>query len=118
MTTTPPGSERPTPPKAAAQSSSQAGGPQRSARPAAGAAAPARRQASAGDEIMHRKRSSALSPRQLDCLSLAAKGNTSAEVARTLGISPRTVVQMKRVEGRFRITEVWYEPLRKRALAA
>jgi len=28
------------------------------------------------------------------------------------------VVQMKRVEGRFRITEVWYEPLRKRALAA
>jgi type IV secretion system protein VirB11 len=28
------------------------------------------------------------------------------------------VVQMKRIEGRFRITEVWYEPLRKRALAA
>ena len=28
------------------------------------------------------------------------------------------VVQMKRVGGRFRITEVWYEPLRKRALAA
>lgn len=28
------------------------------------------------------------------------------------------VVQMKRENGRFRITEVWYEPLRKRALAA
>lgn len=28
------------------------------------------------------------------------------------------VVQTKRVDGRFRITEVWYEPLRKRALAA
>jgi type IV secretion system protein VirB11 len=28
------------------------------------------------------------------------------------------VVQMQRVDGRFRITEVWYEPLRKRTLAA
>ncbi len=28
------------------------------------------------------------------------------------------VVQMRRVEGRFRMTEVWYEPVRKRALAA
>lgn len=28
------------------------------------------------------------------------------------------VVQMRRVDGRFRITEVWYDPLRKRALAA
>lgn len=28
------------------------------------------------------------------------------------------VVQMRRSEGRFRITEVWYDPLRKRALAA
>jgi type IV secretion system protein VirB11 len=28
------------------------------------------------------------------------------------------VVQMKRIDGRFRITEVFYEPLRKRALAA
>ena len=28
------------------------------------------------------------------------------------------VVQMKRTDGRFRVTEVWYEPLRKRALAA
>jgi type IV secretion system protein VirB11 len=28
------------------------------------------------------------------------------------------VVQMKREQGRFRITEVWYEPVRKRALAA
>lgn len=28
------------------------------------------------------------------------------------------VVQMKRIDGRFRISEVWYEPVRKRALAA
>ena len=28
------------------------------------------------------------------------------------------VVQLRRVEGRFRMTEVWYDPLRKRALAA
>ena len=28
------------------------------------------------------------------------------------------VVQMRRVEGRFRMTEVWYDPVRKRALAA
>lgn len=28
------------------------------------------------------------------------------------------VVQLRRVDGRFRMTEVWYEPLRKRALAA
>ena len=28
------------------------------------------------------------------------------------------VVQMRRVDGRFRMTEVWYDPLRKRALAA
>lgn len=28
------------------------------------------------------------------------------------------VVQMRKVEGRFRMTEVWYDPLRKRALAA
>jgi type IV secretion system protein VirB11 len=28
------------------------------------------------------------------------------------------VVQMKRENGRFRVTEVWFEPLRKRALAA
>lgn len=28
------------------------------------------------------------------------------------------VVQMRRIDGRFRMTEVWYEPVRKRALAA
>jgi hypothetical protein len=28
------------------------------------------------------------------------------------------VVQLRREAGRFRMTEVWYEPLRKRALAA
>ncbi|MGH6971349.1 MAG: ATPase, T2SS/T4P/T4SS family, partial [Caulobacteraceae bacterium] len=28
------------------------------------------------------------------------------------------VVQLRRIDGRFRMTEVWYDPLRKRALAA
>ena len=28
------------------------------------------------------------------------------------------VVQLRRVDGRFRMTEVWYDPLRKRALVA
>jgi DNA-binding CsgD family transcriptional regulator len=34
-----------------------------------------------------------LSPRQVDCLRLAARGQTSVEIAETLGISPRTVDQ-------------------------
>lgn len=32
-----------------------------------------------------------LSPRQLDCLRLAARGKTSLQIAHALGISPRTV---------------------------
>ena len=35
----------------------------------------------------------ALSPRQLHCLRLAAQGLTSPEIAKTLGISSRTVDQ-------------------------
>ncbi len=34
-----------------------------------------------------------LSPRQLECLRLAALGKTSPEIARMIGISPRTVDQ-------------------------
>jgi LuxR family transcriptional regulator of spore coat protein len=34
-----------------------------------------------------------LSPRQLDCLRLAAQGRNSTEIASLLGISPRTVDQ-------------------------
>jgi DNA-binding CsgD family transcriptional regulator len=34
-----------------------------------------------------------LSPRQLECLQLAAQGRTSLEVAKDLGISARTVDQ-------------------------
>ena len=41
-----------------------------------------------------------------------------SEVRTLLHILVDVVVQMRRVDGRFRVTEVWYEPLRKRALAA
>jgi DNA-binding CsgD family transcriptional regulator len=34
-----------------------------------------------------------LSPRQVECLRLAAEGKSSTEIARTLGISSRTVDQ-------------------------
>lgn len=34
-----------------------------------------------------------LSPRQIDCLRLAALGMTSAQIARKLGMAPRTVDQ-------------------------
>jgi len=34
-----------------------------------------------------------LSPRQIDCLRLAAMGKTSREIAKALGISSRTVDQ-------------------------
>lgn len=34
-----------------------------------------------------------LSPRQIECLQLAARGLTSAEIAHDLGISARTVDQ-------------------------
>ena len=41
-----------------------------------------------------------------------------SEIRTLLHILVDVVVQMRRVDGRFRVTEVWYEPLRKRALAA
>jgi type IV secretion system protein VirB11 len=40
-----------------------------------------------------------------------------SEIRALLHILVDVVVQMRRVDGRFRITEVWYDPLRKRALA-
>ena len=41
-----------------------------------------------------------------------------AEIRALLHVLVDIVVQMRRVEGEFRVTEVWYDPLRKRALAA
>jgi type IV secretion system protein VirB11 len=41
-----------------------------------------------------------------------------SEIGALLHILVDVVVQMRREGGRFRITEVWYDPLRKRALAA
>jgi type IV secretion system protein VirB11 len=41
-----------------------------------------------------------------------------AEIRALLHVLVDIVVQMRRIEGEFRITEVWYDPLRKRALAA
>lgn len=41
-----------------------------------------------------------------------------SEIRALLHILVDVVVQMRRVDGRFRISEVWYDPLRKRALAA
>lgn len=40
------------------------------------------------------------------------------DIRHLLNLLVDIVVHMRRVEGRFRISEVWYEPLRKRALAA
>jgi type IV secretion system protein VirB11 len=40
------------------------------------------------------------------------------EIQALLHILVDVVVQMRRVDGRFRISEVWYDPLRKHALAA
>jgi type IV secretion system protein VirB11 len=41
-----------------------------------------------------------------------------AEIRALLHVLVDVVVQMRRIEGRFRIVEVWFDPLRKRALAA
>lgn len=59
------------------------------------------------DRSAHRS----LSPRQIDCLRLAAMGRTSPEIARLLGISTRTVDQYfgeacKRLNVRNRIQAV------------
>lgn len=46
-----------------------------------------------GTQMQEKPARPILSPRQNACLRLAATGNTSPEIARTLGISPRTVDQ-------------------------
>lgn len=40
------------------------------------------------------------------------------EIGQLLRLLVDIVVQVRRIEGRFRVIEVWYEPLRRRALAA
>jgi type IV secretion system protein VirB11 len=65
--------------------------------------------------------SAALAFEQLTLLVKESEGGRDLardDVRSLLHLLVDIVVQMKRVEGRFRITEVWYEPLRKRALAA
>jgi type IV secretion system protein VirB11 len=41
-----------------------------------------------------------------------------AEIRQLLHVLVDIVVQMRRVDGEFSVTEIWYDPLRKRALAA
>jgi len=65
--------------------------------------------------------SAALAFEQLTLLVKESEGGRDLardDIRALLHLLVDIVVQMKRVEGRFRITEVWYEPLRKRALAA
>ena len=64
--------------------------------------------------------SAALAFEQLTLLVKESEGGRDLgrdDIRALLHLLVDVVVQMKRVEGRFRITEVWYEPLRKRALA-
>jgi type IV secretion system protein VirB11 len=65
--------------------------------------------------------SAALAFEQLTLLVKESEGGRDLardDIRALLHLLVDIVVQMKRVGGRFRITEVWYEPLRKRALAA
>jgi type IV secretion system protein VirB11 len=65
--------------------------------------------------------SAALAFEQLTLLVKESEGGRDLgrdDVRSLLHLLVDIVVQMKRIDGRFRITEVWYEPLRKRALAA
>ncbi len=65
--------------------------------------------------------SAALAFEQLTLLVKESEGGRDLDrddIRALLHLLVDVVVQMKRVEGRFRMTEVWYEPLRKRALAA
>jgi type IV secretion system protein VirB11 len=65
--------------------------------------------------------SAALAFEQLTLLVKESEGGRDLardDIRALLHLLVDVVVQMRRVEGRFRITEVWYEPLRKRALAA
>jgi type IV secretion system protein VirB11 len=43
---------------------------------------------------------------------------TRDDIRSLLHLLVDVVVQMRRIDGRFRMIEVWYDPLRKRALAA
>ena len=64
--------------------------------------------------------SAALAFEQLTLLVKESEGGRDLardDIRSLLHLLVDIVVQMKRGEGRFRITEVWYEPLRKRALA-
>ena len=64
--------------------------------------------------------SAALAFEQLTLLVKESEGGRDLrrdDIRALLHLLVDIVVQMRRVEGRFRITEVWYEPLRKRALA-
>jgi type IV secretion system protein VirB1 len=65
--------------------------------------------------------SAALAFEQLTLLVKESEGGRDLSRDDIRGLLHRlvdVVVQMQRVDGRFRVTEVWYEPLRKRALAA
>lgn len=65
--------------------------------------------------------SAALAFEQLTLLVKESEGGRDLardDIRSLLHLLVDVVVQMRRHNGRFRITEVWYEPLRKRALAA
>lgn len=65
--------------------------------------------------------SAALAFEQLTLLVKESEGGRDLardDIRALLHLLVDVVVQMRRVDGRFRITEVWYEPLRKRALVA
>ncbi len=65
--------------------------------------------------------SAALAFEQLTLLVKESEGGRDLvrdDIRALLHLLVDIVVQIKRVDGRFRITEVWYDPARKRALAA
>ena len=65
--------------------------------------------------------SAALAFEQLTLLVKESEGGRDLardDIRALLHLLVDVVVQMRRVDGKFRITEVWYEPERKRALAA
>ena len=64
--------------------------------------------------------SAALAFEQLTLLVKESEGGRDLardDIRALLHLLVDVVVQMRRVNGQFHITEVWYEPLRKRALA-
>ena len=65
--------------------------------------------------------SAVLAFEQLTLLVKESEGGrdlTRDDIRSLLHLLVDVVVQMRRIDGRFRMTEVWYDPLRKRALAA